>query len=292
MDTNDLLHRWSTLSLAEIEDEIRRGEDQETVTQLLGAETVAEIQAVSFAPPVPGPREEVVLIPGIMGSNLASIRGVTTLLWINPLLFLQGNGRFLRLNAAGDEDEAPEVEVMPIGLEKLAYLKASLNFNRQVNLHEFPYDWRRPIEYNADVLRRSIDRWSAGDPQRKFSLVAHSMGGLVSRAYLARHGDARVARLISIASPHGGSQLARLGLGTCARQMAPGSAWLARLAAQRVTVPFVSVRTPQDNFVMPQDLQRHPDARDEPLPGVGHLAALCDARVLRLVLAHASLQKQ
>jgi hypothetical protein len=43
---------------------------------------------------------------------------------------------------------------------------------------------------------------------------------------------------------------------------------------------------------MPQDLQRHPDARDEPLPGVGHLAALCDARVLRLVLAHASLQKQ
>ena len=174
MDTNDLLHRWSTLSLAEIEEEIRRGEDQETVIQLLGAETVAEIQAVSFAPPVPGPREEMVLIPGIMGSNLASIRGVTTLLWVNPLLFLQGNGRFLRLNAAGDEDEAPEVEVMPIGLEKLAYLKASLNFNRQSNLHEFPYDWRRPIEYNADVLRRSIDRWSGGDPQRKFSLVAHS----------------------------------------------------------------------------------------------------------------------
>lgn len=208
MDTNDLLHRWSTLSLAEIEDEIRRGEDQETVTQLLGAETVAEIQAVSFAPPVPGPREEVVLIPGIMGSNLASIRGVTTLLWINPLLFLQGNGRFLRLNAAGDEDEAPEVEVMSIGLEKLAYLKASLNFNRQVNLHEFPYDWRRPIEYNADVLRRSIDRWSAGDPQRKFSLVAHSMGGLVSRTYLARHpqhAEAHIQRLIMHGTPNFGA---------------------------------------------------------------------------------------
>lgn len=105
MDTNDLLHRWSTLSLAKIEEEIRRGEDQEAVTQLFGAVTVAKIQAVSFAPPVPGPREEVMLIPGIMGLNLASIRGVTALLWVNPLLFLQGNGRFLRLNAAGDSQD-------------------------------------------------------------------------------------------------------------------------------------------------------------------------------------------
>lgn len=148
------------------------------------------------------------------------------------------------------------------------------------------------IDGFAEQLHARIEAVCAATGAPRVTLVAHSMGGLVSRAYLARHGDARVARLISIASPHSGSQLARLGLGTCARQMAPGSAWLARLAAQRVTVPFVSVRTPQDNFVMPQDLQRHPDARDEPLPGVGHLAALCDARVLRLVLAHASLQKQ
>ena len=148
------------------------------------------------------------------------------------------------------------------------------------------------IDGFAEQLHARIEAVCAATGAPRVTLVAHSMGGLVSRAYLARHGDARVARLISIASPHGGSQLARLGLGTCARQMAPGSAWLARLAAQRVTVPFVSVRTPQDNFVMPQDLQRHPDARDEQLPGVGHLAALCDARVLRLVLAHASLQKQ
>jgi len=148
------------------------------------------------------------------------------------------------------------------------------------------------IDGFAEQLHARIEAVCAATGAPRVTLVAHSMGGLVSRAYLARHGDARVARLISIASPHSGSQLARLGLGTCARQMAPGSAWLARLAAQRVTVPLVCVRTPQDNFVMPQDLQRHPDARDEPLPGVGHLAALCDARVLRLVLAHASLQKQ
>lgn len=208
MDTNGLVQRWSSLSLAEIEQQILRGEDQEAATQLLGAEMVTELQSISFAPPLAGAREEVVLIPGIMGSNLASIRGVTALVWVNPLLFLQGNGRYLRLNAAGDDDETPEVELMPVGLEKLAYLKPGLFFHRQASLHEFPYDWRRPIEANADILKRSIDRWSAGDAQRKFNLVAHSMGGLVARAYLARHpkhAGQHVQRLIQLGTPNFGA---------------------------------------------------------------------------------------
>jgi len=145
------------------------------------------------------------------------------------------------------------------------------------------------IDGFAEQLQQRIEAVCAATGAPRLTLVAHSMGGLVSRACLARHGDARVAALISIASPHGGSRLAHLGLGRCARQMQPGSHWLARLAQQRVNVPFVSIRTPQDNFVMPQQLQRHADARDEPLPGVGHMAALCDERTLRLVLAHAKL---
>ena len=145
------------------------------------------------------------------------------------------------------------------------------------------------IDGFAEQLHARIEAVCAATGAPRVTLVGHSMGGLVSRAYLARHGDARVARLISIASPHGGSRLAHLGLGRCARQMQPGSHWLARLAQQRVNVPFVSIRTPQDNFVMPQQLQRHADARDEPLPGVGHMAALCDERTLRLVLAHTKL---
>lgn len=33
-------------------------------------------------------------------------------------------------------------------------------------------------------------------------LVAHSMGGLAARAYLRRHGQSRVARVITLGSPH------------------------------------------------------------------------------------------
>jgi len=208
LDTNDLLHRWSTLSLAEIEDEIVRGDDEESVARLIGPETVAEIRGISFSPPAAGPREDVVLLPGIMGSMLSSIRGVTTLLWINPLLFVQGKGRYLRMGPDGESDESPDVEIVPIGLEKMTYLKISLLLNRQTNLHEFPYDWRRPIEYNADILHTCIERWSEGDPNRKFSLVAHSMGGLVSRTYMARHPDSaekHIRRVIMHGTPNYGA---------------------------------------------------------------------------------------
>lgn len=142
------------------------------------------------------------------------------------------------------------------------------------------------IDEFAAQLHARIEAVCAATGAPRVLLVAHSMGGLVSRACMARHGAARVAGLVTIATPHGGTAIARLGLGRCARQMELKSSWVSDLSGRSVTVPFVSIRTPQDNFVMPQDTQRHPDAVDEPLPGVGHMAALFDRRALALVQRH------
>lgn len=133
-------------------------------------------------------------------------------------------------------------------------------------------------------LHERIEAVVAATAVRQVTLVAHSMGGLVSRAYLSRHGAARVKRLITLASPHQGSELARLGIGRNAREMEPGSQWLRDLAAEPVRIPFVSVRTTHDNFVMPQDNQRLPEARDVELAGIGHLALLFSGRTADLVL--------
>ena len=105
-------------------------------------------------------------------------------------------------------------------------------------------------------------------------LIAHSMGGLVCRSYLARHGGGRVERLITIASPHAGTELARIGIGKNAREMVPGSLWLKDLATENVPVPTISIRTPHDNYVMPQDNQRLPGAIDVEMDGIGHLSVL------------------
>jgi triacylglycerol lipase len=114
-------------------------------------------------------------------------------------------------------------------------------------------------------------------------LVAHSMGGLVARSYLARHGPGRVERLVTIATPHSGSELARIGIGANAREMVPGSSWLQDLAAESVGVPAISLRTPHDNYVMPQDSQRLHGARDIEMPGIGHLAVLYSPRTAAAV---------
>jgi triacylglycerol lipase len=129
-------------------------------------------------------------------------------------------------------------------------------------------------------LNRRIEDVCRDTGASQVTLVAHSMGGLVSRSYLARHGHARVERLVTIATPHYGSELARIGIGANAQEMVPGSPFLQDLGAEKVGIPAISVRTPHDNYVMPQDNQRLPGARDIELPGIGHLAVLYAPRTV------------
>ena len=86
-------------------------------------------------------------------------------------------------------------------------------------------------------LDQRIEEVCAATGADRVVLVAHSMGGLVCRSYLVRHGSSRVERLITIASPHAGSELARIGIGQNAREMEPGSRWLNDLASSDVPVP-------------------------------------------------------
>ncbi len=208
MNTTDLMMRWSVLSVEEIERELQAGTSQEAVEQLFGAEEAAAMREVAQTRSVRGRREAVVLLPGFMGSLLSSIRGITSLLWINPSLFINGQSRYLELNADGTGDGSPIIHSVPSGLEKVSYLKAALTLRKECLLFEFPYDWRRPIESNGDLLAQAIERWADDDPGMQFTLVGHSMGGLVSRAYLLRHREQaqrRIKRLIMHGTPHFGA---------------------------------------------------------------------------------------
>lgn len=208
MNTNDLLASWSMMSLEEIEARLETGADVDTAEQFFGADEMAEMQALSREPQARGLREAVVLLPGVMGSLLTSIRGVTTLLWINPLLFLKGNSSYLELNEAGTHDLVPAIDTAPLALEKMVYTKIGLSLRRKVDLFEFPYDWRRPIAWNAAHLHDCLERWAGDDPGRQFTLVGHSMGGLVSRAYLACYPEAaqrRVKHVLMHGTPHFGA---------------------------------------------------------------------------------------
>ena len=133
-------------------------------------------------------------------------------------------------------------------------------------------------------LNQRIEDVCAATGAKQVTLLGHSMGGLIARSYLARHGIARVAQLITLATPHAGTELARIGFGQNAREMETDSLWLRDMAQESVKIPAISLRNPYDNYVMPQDNQRLPGARDVELPPVGHIAMLYDVRVARLLL--------
>jgi len=143
------------------------------------------------------------------------------------------------------------------------------------------------IDQYAERLHAALERLcqAAGSPRA--IIVAHSMGGLASRAYLRRFGAARVARVITLGTPHHGTALANLGPGVNAREMQLGSPWLAALAAAETAETralFVSLWSHHDNIVAPQDSSFLPGARNIAFSGIGHVALGADARILRVVL--------
>jgi Lecithin:cholesterol acyltransferase len=62
--------------------------------------------------------------------------------------------------------------------------------DKAANFYHFPYDWRRDNRASARILKRLLDKrlkcWRAfsGAEDAKVILLAHSMGGLISRYYL------------------------------------------------------------------------------------------------------------
>lgn len=138
-----------------------------------------------------------------------------------------------------------------------------------------------PIDSFADQLAEKIDAILAATGARSVMVVSHSMGGLVVRAYIRKHGIGKLARVLTIGAPHHGSMHAWLLFGTSLAQLRPGNPWLAALNRERIdpSLRFVSLWSWHDSMVAPQTSSELPGAIDVTLIGVGHNALLGDQEV-------------
>ncbi len=143
------------------------------------------------------------------------------------------------------------------------------------------------IEVFADQLARKLDAVLAVTGAPQAMIVSHSMGGVVTRAYIRRYGSAKLARVLTIGAPHHGSVHAWLFPGTSLAQLRPGSRWLAALARERLdpALRFVSLWSWHDSMIAPQLSSRLDGAIDLPVVGVGHNALLADPQVFARTLA-------
>ena len=225
------------------------------------------------------------------------LAGTARLVWSEYLALLADNFAYLPLEPwVLRPDPEPSAGRMPVVLVH-GYLSNRGYFRPMVRWLEargvgpvFAPSYRSvfsSIEKGAAELHAAIEHACSGGEARVI-LVCHSMGGLLARRYLRDHGPERIARLVTIASPHHGTMLSSLGVGEHARQMRRESAFLRTLAEAEARdpprTPATSIYTVHDNLVSPQDTSRLDWARNVALAGVGHVGILAHEPVFALVL--------
>lgn len=149
-----------------------------------------------------GPRPVVFVVPGIMGSELCA-DGDRVWLDIPDLIF----GGFKQLKIDAPNVKPTQVLSRYYG-DLIEYLSASHK------VIPFPFDWRLPIENEADRLAQNLEREYRAARQHNLPvrILAHSMGGLVVRCMIGRHKAlwdeicrTEGARLVMLGTPNGGS---------------------------------------------------------------------------------------
>ncbi|NMG73565.1 DUF7379 domain-containing protein, partial [Aromatoleum diolicum] len=173
----------------------------------------AASRAATRAAPRPDSRPVVIFLPGIMGSHLEVRKagkkpGDGDRVWFD----------FLDLAAGG---------LPKIGMEKRDVREESLfdmfygdlaeHLEASHTVIRFPYDWRQPIHAEgaaADRLAEVLEQALKDHPSQPVRLLAHSMGGLVSRTMIAKRPDLWDAvvkrtggRLVMLGTPNNGSHL-------------------------------------------------------------------------------------
>ncbi len=152
---------------------------------------------------------EIIFMHGIMGGHLAAYGGLGGRIWLSPLAFAAGGvAARLALGNDGLQDLTPDQILYPDGPIRLVYEKPARKWRMQgFVVHEFSFDWRKPIANAAERLHLFIESLRLERPAKKFALVGHSMGGCVAAVYAATHPEwsSRISQAIFLGTPLRGS---------------------------------------------------------------------------------------
>jgi len=198
---------------------------------------------------------------------------------------------FRRINRDRDKSKPPVLLVHGYSMNRSNWWPLLRRLRRSPELGYLYTINLRPmfgrIERIAERLGRKLDTILAETGQPQVNIVAHSMGGLVTRLLLVDPARAaRVGRVVTIATPHNGTRSAVAGAGANTRQMKPVSLFIPGLNGQPLPagVRFTHLFSPHDNIVIPPALAdwERAQTRHE-LSGRGHLTLLVSPETAQFV---------
>lgn len=133
----------------------------------------------------------------------------------------------------------------------------------------------------AAHLGRTIDDFSWRNQNKPVTLIAHSMGGIISRTYIEKHGSEKIAAVITLGTPWKGTLNHRIGLGRHVHQMSPTSEFCANPTP--LSVPHLSVWSTRDWIVLPSRHAVHEKHNMHQITHSGHFGMLFSTDVFHLI---------
>jgi pimeloyl-ACP methyl ester carboxylesterase len=133
-----------------------------------------------------------------------------------------------------------------------------------------------------------VDQVREGTGASEVDAIGHSMGGVVAHYYIALlGGDGAVRRLVTLGSPHAGTDASHAGIGHAPRELVVGSRLVSRLAAapapQRTRITTILSRA---DALVPAAAQAGVAGAERIVyDDLGHVALLGSRRVAREVIA-------
>jgi pimeloyl-ACP methyl ester carboxylesterase len=144
------------------------------------------------------------------------------------------------------------------------------------------------IEDEARDLGAFILALAERTGQEKIDVVAHSMGGVITRLALEDPAvRAKVGTLVTLGTPHAGTHLARLAATSRTLDLRPGSPVMDRLARQLpwVSPPrLVALYSENDTVILPVEAAQVEGAENVACHGTTHMGFLLEVGVFRKVL--------
>ena len=139
----------------------------------------------------------------------------------------------------------------------------------------------------AKKLAALVDEVRARTGAATVDIVGHSMGGVVGRYYVTLGGgDGVVANLVTLGTPHAGTEASAVGIGRPIRELMGNSSLLTRLAtAKRPEHTRITVIWSRADALVPSAREAHLVGTDELiLDDVGHLGLLASRRVATAII--------
>jgi len=171
---------------------------------------------LSSGPPS-SPRNPIVIVPGAMGSVLSRVADGEEV-WPNATkMLLSGTDDYL-----DDAKLAPNgAQTVPLAATDIVRQELTLPFYQPLigsleadgyaessTLFVAPYDWRMSVASSAQAVASVIATAATHSPDGKVDVIAHSMGGLVVKEYLAHAASASIRKLILLGVPQLGAPTA------------------------------------------------------------------------------------